>query len=135
MVFVIVLSLDIKNIQIVSYYKKILIEEALKNNCEIYFLNYEVVGKNRKFFKHHLLFTFIFEENEELIAKFIHFVKTKAINIESIVYKNNIYELMYVSSKYLSIIDKEKANEYIEKRKSNNLFKQDSIIIKTLKKC
>ena len=31
-------------------------------------------------------------------------------------------------------MDKDKAKDYIEKRKSNNLFKNDSVIIKTLRK-
>ena len=41
---------------------------------------------------------------------------------------------MYASNKYLNLMNKDKAKEYIEKRNSNNLFKNDSIIIKTLHK-
>ena len=134
--FLVELSLDIKKTGNVSHYKNILVEEALKNKCEIYFFNYEFIGKNRKIFKNHFILTFIFEENEELIANFIRFVKKnkRTVKIESIIYENCIYELMYASSKYLNMMDKQKAKDYIEKRKSNNLFKQDSIIIKTLRK-
>ena len=35
---------------------------------------------------------------------------------------------MYASTKYLNMMDKEKL-DYLEKRKSNNLYKQDSVII------
>ena len=94
------------------------------------------MSENRKLFKHHFILTFIFEENEELVANFIRYVKKhkRSVKIESIVYENCIYEIMYASSKYLNQMDKDKAKEYIEKRKSNNLFKNDSIILKTLKK-
>jgi hypothetical protein len=134
--FMIELSLDTKKIGNITYFKNILIEEALKNKCEIYFFNYEFMGRNRKLFKHHFILTFIFEENEELVANFVRYVKKhkRSVKIESIFYENCIYEIMYASSKYLNQMDKGKAKEYIEKRKSNNLFKNDSIILKTLKK-
>jgi len=134
--FLLELSLDTKKIKNITFYKNLLIEEALKNNCEIYFFNYEFMSENRKLFKHHFILTFIFEENEELVANFIRYVKKhkRSVKIESIVYENCIYEIMYASSKYLNQMDKDKAKEYIEKRKSNNLFKNDSIILKTLKK-
>ena len=134
--FLVDLSLNIKKAGNISFYKKMLVEEALKNQCEIYFFNYEFMGKNRKIYKNHFIMTFIFEENEELVANFIRFVKKykSKIRIESIIYENCIYEIMYASSKYLNMMDKGCAKDYIEKRRSNNLFKNDSVIIKTLLK-
>ena len=134
--FLLELSLDTKKIGNITQIKNILITEALKNKCEIYFFNYEFMGKNRKIYRHHFILTFIFEENEELVANFIRFVKKykKKIRVEAIFFENCIYEIMYASNKYLNLMDKDKAKDYIEKRRSNNLFKNDSVIIKTLYK-
>ena len=41
---------------------------------------------------------------------------------------------MYASTKYLNMMDKGKAKDYLEKRKSNNLYKQDSVIIKAIQR-
>ena len=134
--FVLELSLDTKKIKNITTYKNLLIGEALKNKCEIYFFNYEFMGKNRRIFRHHFILTFIFEENEELVANFVRFVKKhkRSIKIESIFYENCIYKIMYASNKYINLMDKDMAKDYIEKKRSNNLFKQDSVIIKTLRK-
>ena len=135
--FLLELSLDTKKIGNISQLKNILVTEALKNKCEVYFFNYEFMGKNRAPFRHHFILTFIFEENEELVANFIRFVKKsykRSVKIESIFFENCIYEIMYASNKYLNMMEKEKVKDYIEKRKSNNLFKQDSVIMRTLKK-
>ena len=130
------LSIDTKKTSNMSQLKNILVQEALKNKCEIYFFNYEFMGKNRRIYRHHYILTFIFEEKDECVADFIRYVKKthKNVRIESIFYENCIYEIMYASNKYLNLMDKDKAKDYIEKRKSNNLFKNDSVIIKTLRK-
>ena len=135
--FLLELSLDTKKIGNISQLKNILVTEALNNKCEIYFFNYEFMGKNRRLFRQHFILTFIFEENEELVANFIRYVKKnykRSVKIESIFFENCIYEIMYASNKYLNMMEKEKVKDYLEKRKSNNLFKQDSVIMKTLKK-
>lgn len=130
------LSIDTKKTSNLSRLKNILVQEALKNKCEIYFFNYEFMGKNRRIFRHHYILTFIFEEKDECVSDFIRYVKKthKNVRFESIFYENCIYEIMYASNKYLNLMDKDKAKDYIEKRKSNNLFKNDSVIIKTLRK-
>lgn len=134
--FQIELSLDIKKTGNITEYKQLLVKEALKNGCEIYFFNYEFMGKNRRIYRNHYILTFIFKENEELVANFIRFVKKykRYVYIESIFYDNCIMKIMYASARYLNIMEKDMAKDYIEKRKSNNLFKKDSVIIKTLRK-
>ena len=135
--FLLELSLDTKKIGNISQLKNILVTEALNNKCEIYFFNYEFMGKNRSPFRRHFILTFIFEENEELVANFVRFIKKgykRSVKIESIFFENCIYEIMYASNKYLNMMEKEKVKDYLEKRKSNNLFKQDSVIMRTLKK-
>ena len=56
------------------------------------------------------------------------------VYIESIFYDNCVIKIMYASPRYLKIMEKDMAKDYIEKRKSNNLFKNDSVIIKALEK-
>ena len=135
--FLLELSLDTRKNSNISRLKQTLIGEALKNKCEIYFFNYEFMGKNRKIFRHHFILTFIFEENEELVANFIRYVKRNhkgSVKVESLFFENCIYEIMYASTKYLNMMDKGKAKDYLEKRKYNNLYKQDSVIIKAIQR-
>ena len=135
--FLLELSLDTKKNSNISQLKNILVEEALKNKCEIYFFNYEFMGKNRNIYRHHFILTFIFEENEELVANFVRYVKKnhrRSVKVESLFFEICIYEIMYASTKYLNMMDKGKAKDYLEKRKSNNLYKQDSVIIKAIQK-
>ena len=109
--FLLELSLDTKKIGNISQLKNILVTEALNNKCEIYFFNYEFMGKNRRLFRRHFILTFIFEENEELVANFIRYVKKnykRSVKIESIFFENCIYEIMYASNKYLNMMEKEK---------------------------
>ena len=74
--------------------------------------------------------TFLFGDHEENVGKFIENIKKiRYVNIESIGYDNCIFKLMYASKKYLNIMDKYKAKEYIEKRRNNTLFKNNSIIM------
>ena len=129
------LSLDIKKTGNITQYKQLFVKEALINGCEIYFFNYEFMGQNRRIYRNHYILTFIFKENEGLIANFIRFVKKykRYVYIESIFYDNCVIKIMYASPRYLKIMEKDMAKDYIEKRKSNNLFKNDSVIIKALK--
>ena len=89
------------------------------------------MGKNRTIFRNHYIMSFLFHDDEEEVGKFVENIKKiRYVNIESIGYDNCIYKIMYASKKYLNIMDKYKAKEYIEKRKNNTLFKNDSIIMK-----
>ena len=79
--------------------------------------------------------TYLFEDNEIEVAKFIKKVKLmKHINIESISYDNCVLKMMYASKKYLNIMEKDKAKEYLEKKRNNTLFKSDSVIMKEIYK-
>ena len=42
--------------------------------------------------------------------------------------------MMYASRRYLNIMDKYKAKEYLEKKRNNTLFKSDSVIMKEMNK-
>lgn len=97
--------------------------------------NHEIMGKNRTIFRNHYVMTFLFEEREEEVASFIRAIKLiKHVNIESVSYDNCILKMMYASKKYLNIMEKGKAKEYLENKRNNTLFKSDSVIIKEIYK-
>lgn len=115
--------------------KQLILALAEKNECEFHYNNHEIMGKNRVIFRNHYIMSFLFNENEKLVANFVENIKkVRYVNIESIAYDNCIFKLMYASKKYLNIMDKYKAKEYIENRKNDSLFNKDSIIMKKMRK-
>ena len=115
--------------------KETIVNLAKKHNIDFFYNNHEIMGKNRVIYRNHYVMSFLFNDNEKDITGFIHDIKNmKNINIECIGYDNCIFKLMYASKKYLNIMEKCKAKEYLQKRKENTLFKNDSCIIKELMK-
>jgi len=103
--------------------KENIIKHANKFKKEFSYNNHEIMGKNRVIYRNHYVMSFLFDENETNITGFIRAVKEmKYINIECIGYDNCIFKLMYASKKYLNIMDKGKAKEYLQKRKENTLY-------------
>ena len=110
-------------------------EKAYDCKLEKYFLQFEHIGRNRKIFRNHCILTFFFIENDELLSDFIRFIKKiKNVNIEMVGLDAIKFKIIYASKKYLNIMEKEHANNYLELKRKNELYKQDSIIFKTLSK-
>ena len=115
--------------------KETIVNLAKKHNIEFSYNNHEIMGKNRIIYRNHYVMSFLFNDDEKNITGFIREIKDmKRINIECIGYDNCVFKLMYASKKYLNIMDKDKAKEYLQKRKENTLFKNDSCIMKELMK-
>lgn len=115
--------------------KHMIVELAEKYGKEFHYNNHEIMGKNRVIYRNHYIMSFLFGENEEEVAKFIENIKKiRYVNIESIAYDNCVFKLMYASKKYLNIMDKYKAKEYLEQRRNNSLYNNNSIIMKKLYK-
>lgn len=115
--------------------KETIVYLAKKHNIDFFYNNHEIMGKNRVIYRNHYVMSFLFNDNEKDITGFIHDIKNmKNINIECVGYDNCIFKLMYASKKYLNIMEKCKAKEYLQKRKENTLFKNDSCIMKELMK-
>ena len=115
--------------------KKNIIELSEVCKKEFFYVNHEIMGTNRRIYRNHYVMSFLFGDNEELVADFIRNIKKlKIVNIESVGYDNCIFKLMYASKKYLNIMDKFKAKEYLQKKRENTLFKQDSVIFKAIYK-
>ena len=58
----------------------------------------------------------------------------KNISIESVGLDDISFKLMYASKKYLNIMEKQFVDNYLKSKKTNKLYKQDSIIYKILNK-
>ena len=131
--FLIELSFNINKVSNFIKTKQMILKIAEKYNKTFSYNNYEIMGKNRTIFRNHYVMTYLFEDNENDIAKFVKQIKLmKHINIESISYDNCVFKMMYASKKYLNIMEKGKAKEYLEKKRNNELFKYDSVIMKEM---
>ena len=115
--FFIELSFDILKSDNFLKTKQLIVELSEKYGKEFHYNNHEIMGKNRNIFRNHYIMSFIFEDDEENVAKFIENIKKiRYVNIESIGYDNCIFKLMYASKKYLNIMDKYKAKEYLQQK-------------------
>ena len=135
MVYQIELSINLNKITNLTEIKNILIKKAKECKLENYYTMYEHEGKNRQIFRNHCILTCFFLENDELLSEFIRYSKKfKNISIESVGLDDGKFTLMYASKKYLNMMEKEYAMNYINLRREQKLYKQDSIIFKTILK-
>jgi len=133
--YLIELSVHLDKMVNLTQIKNCLFKKARECKVENYYSNYEFMGKDRHIERNHCILTFKFEDNEELVAEFITFIKKKShINIESLGYDDHIYKLMYASKKYLKLMEIFQAKKYLEARKKGKLYKQNSIILKAILK-
>ena len=133
MAYIIELSFDLRKKSNLTETKTIFENNALKHGCERFYHNYEISGIRRTIKREHYVMTFIFEENEIEVAKFLKFVKKeKNINIESVVYEDTIVKLMYASKSYLNMVEKEFAKLYYIQKRNGSLYNKDSPIMKEI---
>ncbi len=135
MVYQIDVAVNLNKISNLSEVKKKIIEKAHECKLEKYFDQFEHVGRNRQIFRNHCVLTLFFIENDELLSDFIRFIKKiKNVNIEMVGLDATKFKIIYASKKYLNIMEKEHAKNYLELKRKNQLYKQDSIIFKTISK-
>ena len=116
-------------------FKERIVNLGAKYKKEFSYNNHEIMGKNRVIYRKHYVMSFLFDDEEKNITGFMREIKDlKYINIECIGYDNCIFNMMYASKKYLNIMEKCKAKEYLQKKRENTLFKNDSYIMKELYK-
>ena len=133
--YLIELSVNLNQSVNINEIKNALIDKAEECKVETYYSIYEFMGQNRHVYRKHYVLTFKFEEHEELVALFIKYINTlHHVSIESIGYDNLIFKLMYASKKYLNMMEKYQAKKYLEDKKNGKLYKQDSIILKSILK-
>ena len=113
--------------------RRVFEEKALQHGCENFYYNYEMSGHGRTLKRSHYVMTFIFEENDEEVVKFLKFCKAaKYVYIESVSYENTIVQLMYASKQYLNMMEKEFAKLYYIKKRNGLLYNKDSPIMKEI---
>ncbi len=135
MVYQIDVAINLNKVTNLSEIKTKLLEKAYNCKLEKYFSQFEHVGRNRQIFRNHCVITFFFVENDELLSDFIRFTKKiKNINIEMVGLDATKFKIIYASKKYLNIMEKEHADNYLKLKRKNQLYKQDSIIFKTILK-
>ena len=114
--------------------KNILIDKANKHGCEYYYFDYELSGRKKRIDKTNIIMTFMLEQNDENMVKFIRCIKSlSGVYLETIGLDDGVYTLMYASKKYLSIMNGNFVKKYIKDKKEGKLFKQDSIIYKAIR--
>jgi hypothetical protein len=129
------LSINLNKVSNLSEIKNLLLTKAEECKLENYYTMYEYFGRNRHCYRNHCVLNFSFVENDELLAEFINYSKKlKNISIESVGLDKGLFKLIYASKKYLNMMEKEYAEKYIHLRRQNKLYKQDSIIFKTILK-
>jgi hypothetical protein len=115
-----------KNInEIIDYVETV----SYENYCERVFINYELMGKNRTIYKNNCIITISFEENNKNIYKFIKTINNnKNLKFEIIYYDNITINLIYISNTYLKTMEKQKVEEFLNK-KNKKLFNKDELKI------
>lgn len=135
MVYQIEVSVNLNKVTNLTEIKSMLLTKAEECKLEDYYTIYEHIGKNRQIYRNHCVLVFLFIENDELLADFIRYSKNiKYTSIECVGLDKGKFELMYASKKYLNMMEKEFAQKYLVKKRANELYKQDSIIFKTILK-
>ena len=100
--FLIELSFNINKVSNFIQTKEMILKIAEKYNKTFSYNNHEIMGKNRTIFRNHYVMTYLFEDDENDIVKFIKQIKLmKHIYIESISYDDCVFKMMYASKKYL----------------------------------
>ena len=96
-----------------------IVKQAEESRCELYYQDFEFEGKKRQFVRNHLFFIFFFPEDPKYIINFLYLLKKrKYVYIEAVGFDNAKFTLLYASKKYLNMMDKYKAKEYLSNRKN-----------------
>jgi len=110
------ISFDLRKTKNISEMKKKIRDLALKNEKEICFFSYEMMGYGRTINRNHVVSTLYFTEQTNIINFIKSIKKIPGIYIESIGIDNIKFILIYASKKYLNFMDKYKAKDYLKNR-------------------
>ena len=113
--------------------RRIFEKKAMEHGCEDFYHNCEMSGHGRTIKRSHYVMTFIFDENEKEIAKFLKYCKSsRMIYIECVSYENTVVQILYASKQYLNMMEKEFAKMYYVKKRNGLLYNMDSPIMKEI---
>jgi hypothetical protein len=116
-------AFDMRVVGSVTQIKKELVNKAEKNNCEMYYINYEREGYRGMITRNHSIMTFIFPEEKKYIINFIRFVREfKEARFESISIDDIKSTILFASRKYLSMMEPHFVKKY---KNSRHLLSQE----------
>lgn len=91
--------------------------KAEKNNCEMFYLNYEYDMQGRQNIRNSAVLTLIFPEQDDIV-NFIRFAREfKEAKIESLIILNKTPKLIYASSYYQQTMERSFVKDYKKNRK------------------
>lgn len=91
--------------------------KAEKNNCEMFYLNYEYDMEGRQNVRNSAVLTLIFPEQDDIV-NFIRFAREfKEAKIESLIILNKTPKLIYASSYYQQTMERSFVKDYKKNRK------------------
>jgi len=123
--YLIELSFSLKNISDLDILKGNIVANAKKNNCSFYFEDFDF---NKTF---DCVYNFTFPDNEKNLISFIRFINTiNKTKIDMIGYEDGV---IYASKKYLNMMNKTKAMDYINNKKYNSFKINNPNIYRALK--
>lgn len=91
--------------------------KAEKNNCEMFYLNYEYDMEGRQNVRNSGVLTLIFPQQDDIV-NFIRFAREfKEAKIESLIILNKTPKLIYASSYYQQTMERSFVKDYKKNRK------------------
>ena len=111
------IAFDMGNVGSMTEVYHLFTKKAEKNNCEMYYINYEINGVRRRVLKNQSVMTFFFPPEEQNIINFIRFAREfNHSKIESITFGDIKCKLIYASSSYLAMMEKSHVKNYKKSR-------------------
>ena len=112
--------------------KNFILNQSHKKNCEFVYENFELEGRAYSEQKNYCIITTEFsEENPEDCAAFLRTLReTKEIMVECVYTERGKVQIMFVSSHYKTIMDKNALKEY-KKYRGKKIYSQNDEVVMT----
>ena len=105
--------------------------KAEKNNCELFYLNYEYDMQGRQNVRNSAVFTLIFPDQDDIV-NFIRFAREfKEAKIECLIILNKKPKLIYASSYYQQTMERSFVKNYKKNRK--NLTDSERFVVNQIR--
>ena len=105
--------------------------KAEKNNCELFYLNYEYDMQGRQNVRNSAVLTLIFPKQDDIV-NFIRFAREfKEAKIECLIILNKTPKLIYASSYYQQTMERNFVKDYKKNRK--NLTESERFVVNQIR--
>ena len=115
-----------------SKIKNFILNQSYKKNCDYVYENYELEGKAYSEQKNYCIITTEFDDNKfEDCAAFLRTLReTSEIMVECVYTERGKVQIMFVSSHYKTIMDKNALKEY-KKFRGKKIYSQNDEVVMT----